>query len=267
MILEVKNLKVDFKQKKSITPIIKDVSFKVKENMCLGILGESGSGKSITCKSLMGLLDKRFNVQGQVFFKDKEILEMSEEEKRKIRGKAICMILQNPMTAFNPLFTIGNQAIETFIEHIDITKREAETLAIKYFEKMNLKNPSEILKKYPHELSGGMLQRIMIAITIALEPDLIIADEPTTAIDCLNQVEVIKEFKRMREVFKTAMIFITHDLNVLAQVADEIIVMDDGRIIENGSKDEIICNPQEKHTQYLIDTRLKLINKFREALL
>ena len=266
MILEVKNLKVDFIKNKNITPIIKGISFNVKENMCLGILGESGSGKSMTCKALMGLLDRNFNIKGEVLFKGNKILSMTEEEKRQIRGKSICMILQNPMTAFNPLYTIGNQVVETFREHIKISKSDAEQLAIQSFEKMNLKNPVEILKKYPHELSGGMLQRIMIALTIALEPDLIIADEPTTAIDCLNQVEVVKEFKRMREIFNTSMIFITHDLNVLAQLADEIIVMDDGKIIESGSKEEIICYPKENHTKYLINTRLNLVNKFKKVL-
>lgn len=266
MILEVKNLKVDFIQNKNITPIIKGVSFNVKENMCLGILGESGSGKSMTCKALMGLLDKNFSIKGEVLFKGKKILSMNEDEKRQIRGKSICMILQNPMTAFNPLYTIGNQVFETFREHIKISKRDAEALAIKSFEKMNLQNPSEILKKYPHELSGGMLQRIMIGLTIALEPDLIIADEPTTAIDCLNQVEVIKEFKRMREIFKTSMIFITHDLSVLAQLANEIIVMENGSIIESGSKEEIIYYSKEEHTKYLINTRLRLIDKFKQAL-
>lgn len=266
MVLKVDNLKVQYKDRKQVTSIIKGVSFKVKNNTCLGILGESGSGKSMTCKALMGLLDKNFNIQGEVYFKDKEILTMSNEEKRKVRGKRICMILQNPMTAFNPLYTIGNQVVETFREHLEINKSKAENLAIQSFDKMNLKNPKEILKKYPHELSGGMLQRIMISITIALEPDLIIADEPTTAIDSLNQVEVIKEFKRLREELKTSMIFITHDLNVLAQIADEIIVMNEGLIVERGSKEQIIAYPKNEHTRYLIDTRLKLINKFREVL-
>lgn len=175
------------------------------------------------------------------------------------------MILQNPMTAFNPLYTIENQVIETFLEHLDITKIKAKELAVIALEKMNLKNPTEILNKYPHELSGGMLQRIMIGITIALEPELIIADEPTTAIDCLNQIEVIKEFKELRKKLKTSMIFITHDLGVLAQIADEVVVMDKGRIIEEGTINKIINEPKHEHTKYLINTRLKLIKKFQEV--
>ena len=266
MILEVRNLKVDFIGNKEITPIIKGISFDVKENTCVGVLGESGSGKSMTSKAIMGMLNNNFDVQGIVKFRGKEILHIDEEDKRRIRGKSICMILQNPMTAFNPLFTIGNQAIETLREHTKLSKKEAYNLSIESFEKFNLKNPNEIMKKYPHELSGGMLQRIMIAITIALKPDLIIADEPTTAIDSLNQVEVIQEFKKLRDKFNTSIIFITHDLNVLAQVADEIVVMNNGEIVEKGDKYNVIFSPKEKHTKYLIETRFKLLKKFKEAL-
>ena len=266
MILNVKNLNLHHKDVKEIKPILHDISFNVKKNSCLGILGESGSGKSMTCKSLMGLLDKKsFNIGGEVYFKDEDILRLDENEGRRLRGKAICMILQNPMTAFNPLYTIENQVIETFLEHLDITKIKAKELAVIALEKMNLKNPTEILNKYPHELSGGMLQRIMIGITIALEPELIIADEPTTAIDCLNQIEVIKEFKELRKKLKTSMIFITHDLGVLAQIADEVVVMDKGRIIEEGTINKIINEPKHEHTKYLINTRLKLIKKFQEV--
>ena len=251
MILNVKNLNLHHKDGKEIKPILHDISFNVKKNSCLGILG---------------LLDKKsFNIGGEVYFKDEDILRLDENEGRRLRGKAICMILQNPMTAFNPLYTIENQVIETFLEHLDITKIKAKELAVIALEKMNLKNPTEILNKYPHELSGGMLQRIMIGITIALEPELIIADEPTTAIDCLNQIEVIKEFKELRKKLKTSMIFITHDLGVLAQIADEVVVMDKGRIIEEGTINKIINEPKHEHTKYLINTRLKLIKKFQEV--
>lgn len=267
MILEVKNLSLNHKDGKNVVNILDDISFKVKENRCLGILGESGSGKSMTCKSLMGLLDKKtFEITGQAYFKGKEILHIDENSKRKLRGKSICMILQNPMTAFNPLYTIENQVVETFLEHLDIDKSQARDLARNALEKMNLKNPEEVLKKYPHELSGGMLQRIMIGITIALEPELIIADEPTTAIDCINQIEVINEFKELRRKLQTSMIFITHDLGVLTQIADDVVVMDKGRIIEEGPINKIINKPEHKHTKYLIDTRFKLLRRFKEVL-
>lgn len=263
--LEVKNLDVSVKNGKEISKIIDNISFNIEKNKCLGILGESGSGKSVTCKAILGLLDKNFNVEGQAIFEGKNILALTEEEKRKLRGNKISMIVQNPMTAFNPLYTVGNQVVETFRENMKISKGEARKLAIKSFEKMNLKNPKEVLKKYPHELSGGMLQRIMIGITIFLEPDLIVADEPTTAIDSLNQREVIKEFLKMKEELKTSMIFITHDLSVLSEVADNIIVMNNGKIIEYGTKEEIILNPQNSHTKFLVNTRLKLLKRFKEV--
>ena len=160
MILEVKNLSVYFREGKNLKNIINNISFGVKENKCLGILGESGSGKSITCKAVMGLVNNNFAVSGQALFKGRDILALNKKEKEELRGKSICMIIQNPMTAFNPLFTIGNTVIETFKAHLTITKDEAEKLAEDSFIKMNLNNPKEIMKKYPHELSGGMLQQI-----------------------------------------------------------------------------------------------------------
>ncbi len=262
--LRIKDLDVYIKEGEKNNKIIDNISFNVEKNTCLGILGESGSGKSITCKAILGLLDKNFEIKGEAFFKGKNILALSEEGKRKLRGNSISMIVQNPMTAFNPLYTVGNQVIETFIEHMRISKNEAKALAMESFKKMNLKNPKEILKKYPHELSGGMLQRIMIGITIFLEPDLIVADEPTTAIDSLNQREVIKEFLKMKEDLKTSMIFVTHDLSVLSEVSDNIIVMNKGKIIEYGTKEDIILNPRNEHTKFLVETRLKLLRKFKE---
>ena len=262
--LKVNNLEVFIKNGQESNKIINNISFNVKEKRCLGILGESGSGKSITCKAILGLLNKDFEIKGEAIFKGQDILTLSENEKRKLRGNEIAMIVQNPMTAFNPLYTVGNQVIETFIENMRISKKEARDLAIKSFEKMNLKNSKEILKKYPHELSGGMLQRIIIGITIFLKPYLIIADEPTTAVDSLNQREIIEEFLKMKRELNTSMIFITHDLGVLSKVADDIIVMNKGEIIEYGSKEEIILNPQNEHTKFLVDTRLKLLRKFKQ---
>lgn len=265
MILSVRNLNVYSKEGKNFKKIINNISFDVKKNKCLGILGESGSGKSMTCKAVMGLLDNNFAVSGEIVFKGQDILNIDKKEREKLSGKSICMIIQNPMTAFNPLFTIGNTVRETFKQHLSITKEESNKLAEESFKKMNLNNPEEIMKKYPHELSGGMLQRIMIAITIALEPDLIIADEPTTAIDCLNVVEVIKEFQQMKEILKTSMIFISHDLSVLSAVSDEIMVMKSGEILEHGNREDILNDSKHEHTNYLIDTRMKLLKRFKEA--
>lgn len=266
MILEVKNLSVIAKEGRELIPIIKNISFQVKANSCLGILGESGSGKSITCKALMGLLEEDFEIKGESLFKGQSIFDLTTKEKNKLRGKSICMILQNPMTAFNPLFTIGNQVFETLKTHTDLSKPKMMAKVKGAFDKMNLKNAEELLKKYPHELSGGMIQRIMIAMVLILEPDLIIADEPTTAIDSLNQLEVIKEIKRMREMTKASMIFITHDLSVMAQLADELIVMERGQIVERGKTLEVIREPKKAYTQYLVGTRLKLLHQFKQTL-
>lgn len=255
MILNVKNLSVSHKSHE----IIKNINFSLKNNSCLGILGESGSGKSITCKAIMGLLDESFKIEGEVYYKGEKL-----SFPNKLAGKDICMVIQNPMTAFNPLFTIENQVIETLSTHKNMEKVEALELVLESFEKMNLQNGYKILKKYPHELSGGMLQRIMIALTISLKPSIIIADEPTTAIDVVSQVEVIKELKKIRELLETSIIFISHDLSILSKISDEIMVMHRGNIIEKGLTRDIISRPQENQTRELINTRFKLINKFKE---
>lgn len=263
MLLKVENLNINLK--KDNRKIIKNISFEMQENTCLGILGESGSGKSITCKSILNILNDKFNVNGNIFFENKNLINLSQEESRKIRGKDICMILQNPMTSFDPLYTIENQMIETFLQHLSTTKEEALNIAKQALEKMRLKDIDTVLKKYPYELSGGMLQRIMIAIAIALKPKLIIADEPTTAIDSLNQKGIIDEFLILKNELNVSVLFVTHDLGVLAKLADNLIVMKNGEIVEKGSTHEIINSPKHEHTKYLIDTRRALMNKFKKV--
>lgn len=259
-LLEVKNLKVNFNRDKETLPIIKDISFELGENECLGILGESGSGKSMTCKAILGLLNNNFTVEGSVKFRNEDLLKLDKERIRHLRGKELCMILQNPITCFDPLYTIENQFLETLLEHFSMSKGEALSLAEECLNKMMLEK--DVFKKYPHELSGGMLQRIMIALVLAVKPKVIIADEPTTAIDCINQLEVVKEFINIRKEINTSIIFITHDLSVISKVADKIIVMKDGEIVERGTVAEIIKNPQNKHTKYLVDTRVSLVKRF-----
>ena len=263
MLLEVKKLKVI--GKKENKEIIKGIDFSMEENTCTGILGESGSGKSITCKSILNVLNGEFILDGEVIFQGEDILKMDKEKIRKIRGKDICMILQNPMTSFNPLYTIGNQMTETFIEHIKISKKEALNLAVKSMNKMKLEDPEKILKKYPHELSGGMLQRIMIAVAMALKPKLIIADEPTTAIDSLNQKDIIEEFMLLKKEMSVSILFVTHDLGVLSQLADSLIVMKNGEIVEKGKTQGIMKNPVHEHTKFLIDTRYSMMDKFKKV--
>lgn len=263
MLLEVKNLQIKLKQNEK--KIIKNSNFSMKKNTCLGILGESGSGKSITCKSLLNILNKNFDISGEIIFEGKDLLKLSQTEMREIRGKDICMIVQNPMTSFDPLYTMENQMTETFCEHLKISRKEAVSLAMEVLEKMKLKDISDILKKYPHELSGGMLQRIMIAIAIALKPRLIIADEPTTAIDSLNQKDIIEEFKILKNELNVSLLFVTHDLGVLSVLADNLIIMQNGEIAEKGRTEEIMSNPKHEHTKFLIETRRALMDRFKKV--
>ena len=263
MLLEVKNLQIKLKQNEK--KIIKNSNFSMKKNTCLGILGESGSGKSITCKSLLNILNKNFDVSGEIIFEGKNLLKLSQTEMREIRGKDICMIVQNPMTSFDPLYTMENQMTETFCEHLKISIKEAVSLAMEVLEKMKLKDIPDILKKYPHELSGGMLQRIMIAIAIALKPRLIIADEPTTAIDSLNQKDIIEEFKILKNELNVSLLFVTHDLGVLSVLADSLIIMQNGEIVEKGRTEEIMSNPKHEHTKFLIETRRALMDRFKKV--
>ena len=263
MLLEVKNLQIKLKQNEK--KIIKNSNFSMKKNTCLGILGESGSGKSITCKSLLNILNKNFDVSGEIIFEGKNLLKLSQTEMREIRGKDICMIVQNPMTSFDPLYTMENQMTETFCEHLKISRKEAVSLAMEVLEKMKLKDIPDILKKYPHELSGGMLQRIMIAIAIALKPRLIIADEPTTAIDSLNQKDIIEEFKILKNELNVSLLFVTHDLGVLSVLADNLIIMQNGEIVEKGRTEEIMSNPKHEHTKFLIETRRALMDRFKKV--
>jgi oligopeptide ABC superfamily ATP binding cassette transporter ABC protein len=263
MLLEVKNLQIKLKHNEK--KIIKNSNFFMKKNTCLGILGESGSGKSITCKSLLNILNKNFDISGEIIFEGKDLLKLSQTEMREIRGKDICMIVQNPMTSFDPLYTMENQMTETFCEHLKISRKEAVSLAMEVLEKMKLKDIPDILKKYPHELSGGMLQRIMIAIAIALKPRLIIADEPTTAIDSLNQKDIIEEFKILKNELNVSLLFVTHDLGVLSVLADNLIIMQNGEIVEKGRTEEIMSNPKHEHTKFLIETRRALMDRFKKV--
>ena len=262
MLLQVNNLAITLGNK----ALVSDVSFSLEQNQCLGILGESGSGKSLTSHAVNGLLGEHFSVCGSVRFKGEELLSLDAQRRRNMRGRHIAMIMQSPMTAFNPLFTIGNQVIETLCHHLKCTPKEALDIMADTFERVKLRNPRQVFRKYPHELSGGMLQRLMIAFAIALKPELLIADEPTTAIDYISQKEVIKELQFIREQFQTSIIFISHDLSLISHIADKVLVMNQGSVVEQGSTQQVFTDPQSEHTRYLIDTRLKLINRFKQMM-
>lgn len=252
-ILEVENLRINVLDG---TPLVKGVSFKVCKGRVLGIIGESGSGKTMTCKAIMQLLSKKiFDISGKIEFKNRNMLDMKEKEINKIIGKDISMIMQNPMTAFNPMFKIGNQIIETLMTHSNITKKDAYDIGVKQLEKMNLDRAHEIMNSYPYSLSGGMLQRIMIAISLMLTPSVIIADEATTALDVKTQSLILSEFERIRDN-DIGLIVVSHDFGVIARIADDVIVMKDGEIIENGTVYDIFDNTKDDYTKELLSARL-----------
>jgi len=265
-LLKVENLTITNIENKKQTTIVENISFSVELGKCIGILGESGSGKSMTCKAIMGLLDKNFNITGSAIYKEKDLLTEGKENMRKLRGKKICMILQNPMTSFDPLYRIDKQITETLIEHTDLSKVEISKKSLEILEMMQIRNPQDVLKKYPHQLSGGMLQRIMIGMALILEPDLIIADEPTTAIDAITQYEIVNEFLKIKEKNQVGIIFISHDLSVVSKIADEVIVLDKGKIVDKGSVDYIFNEAKNPYTKNLIDKKMAVMKKFQEII-
>lgn len=264
-ILEVKDLFVDLKQKKMLRPLLSDVSFTIHAGECLGVLGESGSGKSMTAKAVTGLLGRGFAVSGAAYYRGGDLLKESEESLRKLRGKKICMVLQNPMTCFDPLYRVGAQMQETFAVHTDWRGEEMKQRMIDVLEQMQIRQPEEVLQKYPHQLSGGMLQRIMIGIAMATKPDLLIADEPTTAIDAITQYEIVQEFLRIKRESQTAMLFITHDLSVISRLADDILVMNSGRMVDRGSFQHILHHAEDPYTRLLAANKQAVMAQYREV--
>ena len=263
-VLTVRDLRVV--QRASGQPLVHGVSFTLAAGACLGIVGESGSGKTLTCRSLMGLLPPTLAGEGRAVFGDIDLVHAPAEQMRQIRGSKIAMVLQQPMTAFDPLYTMGAQFRETLAAHGAYSPAQADALAVAMFGRVRLDAPHEILRCYPHELSGGMLQRCMIALALVLEPQLIIADEPTTALDAETQFEVVQRFQELRVQCNTAMIFVSHDLGVVQRLADAVLVMKDGRCVEYGSAETVFNEPQHEYTQYLIRTRLALTRGFESML-
>lgn len=264
-ILTVKHLNIV--DTKTNRVIVKDASFTVEQHTCLGIVGESGSGKSMTVREIMGVNPRWIRSEGEVLFENRNLLEDNDKRRRSIRGKKISMILQDAMTAFNPIEKIGAQMNQTFVQLLKVPKKEAERLSLESLETMNFQEPRTVYGSYPHELSGGMLQRCMIAIALVMKPAVIIADEPTTALDSINQLEVVKQFQSLKELTGTTMILISHDLGVVQRLADNVIVMKDGEIVEQGETSTVFNNPKHAYTKYLVNTRLQLTNSFNNSLL
>ncbi|CAM1342176.1 ABC transporter ATP-binding protein [Tenacibaculum amylolyticum] len=249
--LKIKDLSIFFKNR----PIVKNVSFDINPTKTVGLVGESGSGKSITSLSIMGLLPKDATVTGSIKFDDFSLVNFSEKNFLKIRGKLISMIFQEPMTSLNPSLTCGYQVSEVFKKDTNLSNSEIKKEVLALFEQVKLPNPERIFKAYPHELSGGQKQRIMIAMAIAHKPKLLIADEPTTALDVTVQKEIIQLLKELQETNKMSILFISHDLNLVSEIADDLIVMQKGEIVEQGKASDVFLNPQNNYTKALINSK------------
>ena len=248
-ILEIKDERLSFFTPAGEVKALNGVSFSMNQGDVLGIVGESGSGKSVTAYSIMGLTAYPGRlVGGTVWFNGHQIDKMTEKEFRKIRGNEVSIIFQDPMTSLNPVYTIGNQIVEVILLHTKKTKQEAWARAKELLELVGINEPERRLKQYPHELSGGMRQRVMIAIALACEPKLLIADEPTTALDVTIQAQILELMNDLRKKLGMSIIMITHDLGVVAQMCEKIAVMYAGHIVEYGTTDEIFYNPQHEYT-------------------
>ncbi|MBS4912024.1 MAG: ABC transporter ATP-binding protein [Subdoligranulum variabile] len=266
-ILEIKDERLSFFTPAGEVKALNGVSFSMNQGDVLGIVGESGSGKSVTAYSIMGLTAYPGRlVGGTVWFNGHQIDKMTEKEFRKIRGNEVSIIFQDPMTSLNPVYTIGNQIVEVILLHTKKTKQEAWARARELLELVGINEPDRRLKQYPHELSGGMRQRVMIAIALACEPKLLIADEPTTALDVTIQAQILELMNDLRHKLGMSIIMITHDLGVVAQMCEKIAVMYAGHIVEYGTTDEIFYNPQHEYTKGLINSIPKLNAEEKERL-
>ena len=252
-ILSIENLRIHFETFAGEVQAIRGVNLKLEKGETLALVGESGSGKSVTAKSIMKLLSNNAVVkEGTITFKGENILEKSERDMQSIRGKKIAMIFQDPMTSLDPTMKIGKQITEVIIKHEKASKEEANKRAEELLELVGIPNAKERMKQYPHQFSGGQRQRIVIAIALACNPDVLIADEPTTALDVTIQAQILELLKELQQQFQMAIIFITHDLGVVANVADRVAVMYAGKVVEVGTAEEVFYNPQHPYTWGLL---------------
>ncbi|EGT2203919.1 ABC transporter ATP-binding protein [Clostridioides difficile] len=254
-LIEVKDLKVYFHTDKGIVKSVNGVSFNINEGETIGIVGESGCGKSVTAMSLMKLLPTSKIEGGEIIFQGKDILKMNENELMRIRGNEISMIFQEPMTSLNPAFTVGSQIIEGIMLHQDLSKEEAKKKVIDMIKLVEIPRAEEIYNSYPHELSGGMRQRIMIAMALSCNPKLLIADEPTTALDVTIQAQILDIMKNIKEKLNTSIMMITHDLGVVVEMCDKVVVMYAGKIIEVAEVVELFKNPKHPYTIGLLKSK------------
>jgi peptide/nickel transport system ATP-binding protein len=266
-VLSIKNLRTYFHTDDGLAKAVDGVSFDLKEGETLGIVGESGCGKSVTALSILRLLPDGIGVieDGEILFEGRDIVKVSDKEIRSIRGNKISMIFQEPMTSLNPAYTCGNQIVEVLKTHRDISSADAKTKAIEILKSVGIPSPEQRFKEYPHQLSGGLRQRVMIAIALACEPRILIADEPTTALDVTVQAQILELIKSLQVKYNMSMILITHDLGVVAETCDRVIVMYASKIVEEGLAAEVFNEPKHPYTQALMESIPKL-NEKRERL-
>lgn len=266
-LVEFKNLRTHFFTEDGVVKAVDDVSFKIKQGETIGVVGESGCGKSVTAMSLMRLIPNPPGeiVAGEIIFDGKSILNISEDEMREIRGNSISVIFQEPMTSLNPVFTVGQQISEVIILHQKLDKQQAEKKSIDMLKLVGIPRAEEIVKCYPHELSGGMRQRVMIAMAMACNPKLLIADEPTTALDVTIQAQILDLMKEIKEKLGTSIMLITHDLGVIAEMADYVVVMYAGKVVEEAPVIELFKNPMHPYTLGLLQSK-PILNQNRERL-
>ena len=272
-ILEVKDLHIDIKMMEGTLTPVRGVNFEIKRGETLGLVGESGCGKSITCKSILAINDKKCYPRGEIMFRNEDdtevdILKMDPKGKeiRNIRGKQISMIFQEPMVAFSPMYTIGNQINECTLLHITKDKKRAKEISMEVMRKVGIANVEKRYNQYPHEFSGGMLQRALIAMALVCNPKLLIADEPTTALDVTIQAQILELMKELQKEFNMAILFITHDLGVVARMCDRVAVMYLGKVVETGDSKTIYANPQHPYTRGLMGSVHKIGGKKDERL-
>jgi peptide/nickel transport system ATP-binding protein len=258
-LLEVNDLRASFRTEDGIVRAVDGVSFTVGEGEVLGIVGESGSGKSVTMLSVMRLIaDPNVIYSGEILYKGRNLMGLSKDAMREVRGEEISMIFQDPMTSLNPVYSVGWQIEEQLNEHYDLGKGQARRRAIDLLSQVGIPKPEQRIDDYPHQFSGGMRQRVMIALALSCNPDLLIADEPTTALDVTIQAQILELIKNLKRDFGSAVVLITHDLGVVADIADRILVMYAGRIVEQGNKEQIFYDPQHPYTWGLLGSIARL---------
>lgn len=267
MSLEIKNLRISFRRGSSLFEAVHGVSFSLGDGRALGIVGESGCGKTLSAMSVMRLLPSTAVItEGEIIYNGLDILSLSEKEMRMIRGNKIALIPQDPLTSLNPLYTIGDQLMEVILLHQEVTKKEAKEIALESLNMVKIPDASKRFDDYPYQFSGGMCQRVIIAMALASEPDLIIADEPTTALDVTVQAQIMELFSEIRQKRKTSLILITHDLGLISENVDDVAVMYAGAVVEYASVKELFLNPSHPYTKGLLESlprgdkrRLKII--------